>query len=115
MRTATTGHSSARAAQAHAPIQIPAAAGTAVPITAADASEQRSLSGMTALITGATAGIGAACARRFAAHGARLVLVGRRAHRLDRLRQELADFAPVHTLALDIRDRCAVAQGLGDL
>jgi 3-hydroxy acid dehydrogenase / malonic semialdehyde reductase len=103
--------------QARAPMPISSAAGAARPISAerADASEHRSLSGTTALITGATAGIGAACARRFAAHGARLVLVGRRAQRLDRLRQELGDFAPIHTLALDIRDRGAVTQGLADL
>lgn len=89
-----------------------------VPFTAAiesKASKGRSLSGTTALITGATAGIGAACARRFAAHGARLVLVGRRANRLARLRQELGDTASIHTLELDIRDRCAVVQGLADL
>jgi 3-hydroxy acid dehydrogenase/malonic semialdehyde reductase len=79
------------------------------------ADEDHSLSGTTALITGATAGIGAACARRFAAHGARLVLVGRRADRLDDLRDELGKFAPIHTLKLDIRDRCTVMQEISDL
>jgi 3-hydroxy acid dehydrogenase/malonic semialdehyde reductase len=112
MRTATTRYPPA---QARAPIQISAAAGGAVTAIMDDASARRSLSGTTVLITGATAGIGAACARRFAAHGARLVLVGRRANRLDGLRQELAEVAPVHTLRLDIRDRSAVAQGLADL
>jgi 3-hydroxy acid dehydrogenase/malonic semialdehyde reductase len=112
MRTATTRYPPA---QARAPIQISAAAGGAVTAIMDDASARRSLSGTTVLITGATAGIGAACACRFAAHGARLVLVGRRANRLDGLRQELAEVAPVHTLRLDIRDRSAVAQGLADL
>jgi 3-hydroxy acid dehydrogenase / malonic semialdehyde reductase len=86
-----------------------------VTTTEAKAGEGRSLSGTTALITGATAGIGAACARRFAAEGARLVLVGRRANRLDCLRRDLSEFAPIHTLELDIRDRHAVIRGLADL
>ena len=42
-----------------------------------------------ALITGATSGFGAACARRFAAEGWRLILCGRRQERLDELRTEL--------------------------
>ena len=59
-----------------------------------------------ALITGATSGFGAACARRFAAEGWRLILCGRRQERLDELRIELA--APVHTFPLDVRDEAAV-------
>jgi 3-hydroxy acid dehydrogenase/malonic semialdehyde reductase len=115
MPNATTRYPPAHDQKARAPIRLPAAAGGAVAAIADDARARRSLSGTTVLITGATAGIGAACARRFAAHGARLVLVGRRANRLDGLQQELAEVAPVHTLRLDIRDRCAVAQGLADL
>jgi 3-hydroxy acid dehydrogenase/malonic semialdehyde reductase len=115
MRTATTQYPSAHDQQAHASIRMSATAGGTVTAIADDTSARRSLSGTTVLITGATAGIGAACARRFAAHGARLVLVGRRANRLDALRQELAKLAPIYTLPLDIRDRWAVAQGLADL
>jgi serine 3-dehydrogenase len=56
----------------------------------------------TIFITGATAGFGAAAARRFAAGGWQVVGTGRRRERLDRLASELGDaFLP---LALDMRD-----------
>ena len=64
-------------------------------------------------ISGATAGFGAAAARRFAADGARLVLCGRRADRLDALKKELK--VPVHALALDVRDRAAVEAAIACL
>ncbi len=61
-----------------------------------------------AFITGATSGFGAACARRFAAHGWTLILCGRRQDRLEALRAELAATAPVHAFPLDVRDETAV-------
>ncbi|HEY8338834.1 MAG TPA: SDR family NAD(P)-dependent oxidoreductase [Egibacteraceae bacterium] len=60
----------------------------------------------TVLITGASSGIGQACARAFAAAGSRLVLAARRRDRLDALASELD--TEVLPLALDVRDRAAV-------
>ena len=59
----------------------------------------------TALVTGATSGFGAALARRFVGEGWRVVGVGRRAERLEALRDELGD--ALHTAAFDIRDEAA--------
>jgi len=68
------------------------------------------IQGRTVLVTGATAGIGEACARRFAAEGARLVLLGRRVERLEALSSGLheARGTEIRTAALDVRDRGAV-------
>src|SRR5258708_34465798 len=47
------------------------------------------LRGKTAIITGASAGIGQACARALASEGARLVLTARRQDRLEKLKKEV--------------------------
>lgn len=67
----------------------------------------------TVLVTGASSGIGAACARAFAAAGSRLVLCARRVARVEALAAELD--TDVHTLALDVRDRNAVEGALAGL
>jgi 3-hydroxy acid dehydrogenase / malonic semialdehyde reductase len=62
------------------------------------------------LITGASSGIGEACARAFAADGAHLLLAARRLDRIDALAESLrADHGvTVRTHPLDVRDRNAV-------
>jgi 3-hydroxy acid dehydrogenase/malonic semialdehyde reductase len=69
------------------------------------------------MITGASAGIGRACAERFAADGARLVLTARRLERLEALQAKLkqAHGVEIHVFALDVRDRAAVARLADDL
>ena len=74
------------------------------------------IQGKLILITGASSGIGAACARRFAREGGRLVLWARRRDRLDTLAREF-DTEPgsVRLDVVDVRDRPAenrAAQGL---
>ena len=70
------------------------------------------LNGQTVLITGATSGIGEACAWRFANEGCKLVLIGRRKDRLMKLKSELtAEYhdSIVHIEALSVSDMEAVA------
>lgn len=59
----------------------------------------------TALVTGATSGIGEAAARAFVAAGWRVIGTGRRAERLDKLRAELGE--AFHGAAFDVRDETA--------
>lgn len=61
---------------------------------------------MIVFVTGATAGFGAAIARRFVHEGHRVVAAGRRAERLDQLVDELG--AALHPMVLDVTDRDAV-------
>lgn len=59
----------------------------------------------TALITGATSGIGKATAEAFAQQGIQLIITGRRENRLLQLQQELSKLVPVHTLCFDVRNQ----------
>jgi 3-hydroxy acid dehydrogenase / malonic semialdehyde reductase len=68
------------------------------------------IKGKLILVTGASSGIGAACARRFAAEGASLVLWARRLDRLEGLAAELRDEhdVAVRVGEVDVTDRTAV-------
>jgi NADP-dependent 3-hydroxy acid dehydrogenase YdfG len=59
-------------------------------------------------ITGASSGIGAAVAARFARSGAELVLVGRDAGKLDRTAASLSKTAKVHSLVMDLADPSSI-------
>jgi 3-hydroxy acid dehydrogenase / malonic semialdehyde reductase len=69
---------------------------------------------MKLLVTGATAGFGAAIVRRFAAGGHKIVATGRRSDRLEALARE---FGPgrLHPLIFDVRDHNAVEAAIGGL
>lgn len=70
----------------------------------------------TILITGATSGIGEACARRFARDGHDLILTGRNAAKLEALKEELEySFSKVLTLVFDVRDRAAATAAVNSL
>ncbi len=75
------------------------------------------LKGSTVMITGASAGIGRACAFAFAREGSRLVLCARRGARLRELAERLAreHDARCHVLELDVRDREAVEAAVAGL
>lgn len=68
------------------------------------------------LITGATSGIGMACARKFAENGDKLILTGRNANRLNDIQKELtAKGTEVKTLVFDVRDREEATKRLSEL
>lgn len=69
------------------------------------------------LITGATSGIGKACAEKYAAAGFDLIITGRRADRLTALKTvlEKANGIRVLNLVFDVQDRLAVEQHLSAL
>ncbi|KAK3825296.1 MAG: hypothetical protein J3Q66DRAFT_308683 [Benniella sp.] len=69
------------------------------------------LQGKNVLITGASSGIGEACARHFAEAGSNLLLTARRTERLETLKQELVAKHPsikVSTFELDVRVKAKV-------
>jgi serine 3-dehydrogenase len=74
------------------------------------------LKGKRALITGASAGFGAACAQAFAAAGADLELWARRADRLEEVRRAIAGEhkVEIQVREIDVRDRDAVRAAVAE-
>ncbi|MDR0829284.1 MAG: SDR family oxidoreductase [Prevotellaceae bacterium] len=72
---------------------------------------------MTALITGATAGIGKATAQIFAEQGFNLIITGRRAERLAELKAELEQKfnTKILVLCFDVRDKISVENAIKSL
>ncbi|KAG0316846.1 hypothetical protein BGZ97_006325 [Linnemannia gamsii] len=79
------------------------------------------LRGKNVLITGASSGIGEACARHFAQAGSNLLLAARRKDRLEKLKADLESQHPqvkISTFELDVRNRAkvqATAATFGDV
>lgn len=69
----------------------------------------------TALITGATSGIGKATAQLFAKNNIAIIICGRRKEKLDKLQQELSQFTKVHTLQFDVRYNQEVEKAINSL
>ncbi len=71
----------------------------------------------TVFITGATAGIGRACAERFAKENFNLIITGRRKERLDSFARELQENynVEVHSLCFDVQDKDAVFAAIEQL
>ncbi len=67
------------------------------------------------LVTGATSGIGEACAHLFAEKKYKLILCGRREERLEALKVKLGEITKVQTLCFDVRDNEAVNEAISSL
>jgi 3-hydroxy acid dehydrogenase / malonic semialdehyde reductase len=68
----------------------------------------------TALVTGATSGIGRATAIELAKKGYQIIATGRRTDRLEELKAVITE-VPVYTLVFDVRDKNAVEKAIGSL
>ncbi|MDO7137273.1 SDR family NAD(P)-dependent oxidoreductase [Algibacter lectus] len=69
----------------------------------------------TALITGATSGIGEATAYEFAKNGIKLIICGRRLERLNTIQKALERLTDVHILNFDIRNKQSVIDAIENL
>ena len=70
---------------------------------------------LTALVTGASSGIGMATARLFAQKGIRLILCGRREERLQQLTNELQNLTSLTYLVFDVSDKDRTLQQIQNL
>ncbi|EAU01098.1 MULTISPECIES: SDR family NAD(P)-dependent oxidoreductase [Campylobacter] len=66
----------------------------------------------TAFVTGATSGFGEEIARELSAQGYKIVALGRRRERLEKLALELGD---THIVAADVRDKDAIFDAVKNL
>lgn len=65
------------------------------------------------MVTGATSGIGEACARKFARGGYNVIITGRRKEKLDTLRRELENMgAEVLAMEFDVRERVSARKAV---
>ena len=69
----------------------------------------------TALITGATSGIGYATALEFAKRGIKLILCGRRLERLKTIQKDLSKLTDIHILNFDVRDKVETFKAIASL
>ena len=76
-----------------------------------------SLKDRTVFVTGASAGIGEATARAFAAEGARVLMCARRVERIEKLAKtfEREHKTSAHAFSLDVRDQAAVDKAVAGL
>ena len=74
------------------------------------------LKGKTALVTGASAGIGEATAIELAENGVNLILLARRVEKLDELKEKLSKFnISIDIISLDVRNRELVVMAMDEL
>lgn len=75
------------------------------------------MNGKTIIITGASSGIGAACAEIFAENGANLILTARRINKLKELSNKLRNMynIKVHTIEIDVRNFSDIQEKLSKL
>lgn len=69
----------------------------------------------TIFITGATSGIGKACAELFAKQGNRLILCGRREDKLTELKEHFSGKNEVQTLKFDVRNADVIENAINSL